>query len=702
MSSYGQKKLNPFKNNLHSSLLNIDELQKYLTQPVAVLLEKTSNPSNRIDAFLQLTPLISTRVDSDIGKIPSPVLQLFFETIKSIIKNHRRIGNIDNREKEALYKFLRKFCSFATIAGRVFNWPQCILFLSHLFPIDKTKFIAGRDKNSPIQRIPRTTKNYSTYKDLRQFNGQEIHFHLLDKFLKYNGSTFLQSTLKFLTNGQIQGYPAFEMMISLMRIYYSNFIYVQPRYCPIKEVSQIQTLIVHLPKIYQFPPIGKEGRIDMIIRMVEFCGNQTNASDNSMEKFLLKISIILLEDGLYQRVQLQNPQAINIVDPNSQQNQFRNIHTLMMKGVHFLNVLAKCAVGIRSQQGQSVIEKPREINFADITSISNEIYKPSNGNEGVQKLQISLLNFGGQLLCENLQVKQASGQDNMTQMEMLELAEVQRIYANAFIIPDQLLLDLFVFWEKIPLVQDGARNDPDKIQPTSFFHKAIQNAKLELFIPALTYLERKYWIEPTTQQQGQSTSSQIQLHQVAQCRITPIIVDPSDILQLNNLFTLCKQQEMRRNEVDAAIDTLNKKKIDKDIIPHFETPNENKFLSAQRLLLLYIQILREKRILIPINPFELIKIPLEGQERQNLNNNNPPTFMNNYNKLLPSIMIFGSIPRNHEFIIHISEEDDIQTLRLRIARELQIEDFVRIKVNFNNKDVTYSRDRVLCLADSIW
>ncbi|KAA6353988.1 MAG: hypothetical protein EZS28_050485, partial [Streblomastix strix] len=102
---------------------------------------------------------------------------------------------------------------------------------------------------------------------------------------------------------------------------------------------------------------------------------------------------------------------------------------------------------------------------------------------------------------------------------MLELAEVQRIYANAYKLPDQLLLDLFVFWEKIPYIQQDAGNDPDKIQPTNFFHKAINNAKLEHVIPALTYLERKYWIEPISQTQGQSSSSssQSQLPQVAQC-----------------------------------------------------------------------------------------------------------------------------------------------------------------------------------------
>ncbi|KAA6400943.1 MAG: hypothetical protein EZS28_003527 [Streblomastix strix] len=1037
---------------------------------------------NRIYAFLQLTPLISTRLDSEIGKIPSPVLQLLFGTIKSIIKNHKRIGNIDNRENLTLHKFLRKFCSFATIAGRVFNWPQCILFLSHLFPIDKTKFVAGRDKYALIQRIPRTTKSYSTYKDLRQIKGQEIHFQLLDKFLKYNGSTFLQSTLKFLTNGQIQGYPAFEMMMSLMRIYYSYFIYTEPRYCPIKEVSQIQTLIVYLPKIYQFPPMGKEERIDKLIRMIEFCGNQANASDNSMEKFLLKISIILLEDGLYQRVQLQNPQAINIVDPNSQQVQQSNSHTLMMKGVHFLNLLAKCSVGIKGQRGQSILDKPKEITLDDITSISNEIYKPSNGNEGIIKLCISLMNFGGQLLCDNLQVKQAGGQENKIQMEMLELAEVQRIYANAFIIPDQLLQDLFTFWEKIPLVQDGAENDPDKIIPKNFFHKAINNSKLELIIPTLTYLERKYWIEPTTQSQGQSSSTLVQLHQVAQqlnilfdeqqkkteiaiqqqqsqlgsqrqfrgekfiaifcsllmkadeiftkicelkqqpahqafsfysigkCfRLNPhkdndnanwdseggidllinnilssiegtiikveqqrqqggnirednseqeqnVIIDGMEVkghlnCSSNALQTLMK---MRSFEVDAAIEELNKKKIDKDIIPHFESllqrhklenvlqlinrllsvlversqgltgpgksanifinlvfeniyrtsfqiiqiqqkliekqgqlkleslnnedlktkivviffsylnrilnppfnspyqlmtrfldfinmfigmrkifkssnldiendidvigldslfqlalnwpiggqetiqtlermqirekyeigkdvekvleqeyqiqtgiwnpalnflvelgkiseqtkpdvnahqqnrnneyylPNqiiigecikrledifrdsnqqqqqsqpasiENKFLII-RLLLLYIQILREKRASILIDPFELVKIPLEGQEGQNLNNNNknnPPTFMNNYNKPLPSLMIFGTIPPNYRDI-RISEEDDIQTLRLRIARDQQVGDYTRVRVNFNNKDITYSRERVLSLTGRI-
>ncbi|KAA6379149.1 MAG: hypothetical protein EZS28_025324 [Streblomastix strix] len=47
-----------------------------------------------------------------------------------------------------------------------------------------------------------------------------------------------------------------------------------------------------------------------------------------------------------------------------------------------------------------------------------------------------------------------------------------------------------------------------------------------------------------------------------------------------------------------------------------QAPIENKSLIIQRLLLLYIQILREKRTSIQIDPFELVKIPLEGQEKK--------------------------------------------------------------------------------------
>ncbi|KAA6381323.1 MAG: hypothetical protein EZS28_023150 [Streblomastix strix] len=112
-------------------------------------MERTSTPTNRVEAFLKLTPLVSTRVDSEIRKIPSPVLQLLFGTLKPIIKNYRRIGNIDNGEKIALYKVLKKTCSFATIACR-------------------TKFVADRDKNLPIHHIPRTSKSAATYLNKNQ------------------------------------------------------------------------------------------------------------------------------------------------------------------------------------------------------------------------------------------------------------------------------------------------------------------------------------------------------------------------------------------------------------------------------------------------------------------------------------------------------------------------------------------------------
>ncbi|KAA6392310.1 MAG: hypothetical protein EZS28_012163 [Streblomastix strix] len=462
---------NPFKNQLHANLFSQDALQNYLTQPVAILLEKTSTPANRIEAFLMLTPLISTRVDSEIRKIPSPVLQLLFETIKPIIKNYRRIGNIDNGEKMALYKFLKKTCSFATIACR-------------------TKFVADRDKNLPIQRMPRTSKSYSTYKDLRQIKGQEIHFHLLDKFNKYNGLEFLQSTLGCLTKGQIQGQSAFEMMMTIMRIF--------------KTIS---------------PDVNK-----------------------TMEILLLKISTILIEDGLIQRQQLSNPQTIGIVDQITLQNQQSNSSSLMVKGVNFLSLLAKCSASIKGQLGLTILENPKEIIFDDIKNISNEMYKPSNGNEGITKLCIRLLNVGGQLLNENIQVKQAGSEDNAIQKQLFQLAEILQIFANAFILPDQLLLDLFEFQEKIPLIQDDAENDPDNFHPKNFFQYAMLNAKLELIIPAITYLERKLWIEPIQQTQGQSSSSSSlsQLSQVAQCRVTPVIVDTSDIQLLNNLFSFWK------------------------------------------------------------------------------------------------------------------------------------------------------------------
>ncbi|KAA6368901.1 MAG: hypothetical protein EZS28_035572 [Streblomastix strix] len=174
------------KNKLHASLISQDALQNYLTQPVTILLERTSTPANRIDAFLKLTPLISSRDNNEIKKISSSVLLFLFGNILKIIKNYRRIGNIDNGEKDALYKFLRKTCSFATITCRVFNTPNCLVFLSHMFPLDKTKFVVDRDKNQPIHHIPRTSKSAATYLNKNQIVGQEIHFHLLDKFLKYD------------------------------------------------------------------------------------------------------------------------------------------------------------------------------------------------------------------------------------------------------------------------------------------------------------------------------------------------------------------------------------------------------------------------------------------------------------------------------------------------------------------------------------
>ncbi|KAA6378610.1 MAG: putative NEK protein kinase [Streblomastix strix] len=107
---------------------------------------------------------------------------------------------------------------------------------------------------------------------------------------------------------------------------------------------------------------------------------------------------------------------------------------------------------------------------------------------------------------------------------------------------------------------------------------------------------------------------------------------------------------MRSIEVDAAVEALNQKEKDMNIISRFtDLCERHRTENILKLINRLLNILREKRILIPIDPFELVKIPLEGQEGQLMNNNiNPPTFINNFNKPLPSLMIIGTIPPNLE------------------------------------------------------